>query len=99
MLNIGQVIDISNITVNVRPLSRTGSLSHLLCVEHKTCVPQKSPCGSELARDKFHVVRGLRPDTKWLTSLNPGVEECPGTTSESMNASSSAVILTAWAFV
>ena len=37
---------------------------------------------------------GVRPDTKWPTSLNPGVDECPGVTSESMNASSSAVIFT-----
>ena len=42
---------------------------------------------------------GLRPDTKWLTSLNPGVEACPGVTSESINASSSAVIFTACALV
>lgn len=34
--------------------------------------------------------RAMRPETKWPTSLNPGVDECPGVTSESMKASSSA---------
>ncbi len=47
----------------------------------------------------LQVLRGVRPDTKWLTSLNPGVDACPGVTSESMNASSSAVIFTACALV
>ena len=36
--------------------------------------------------------RAIRPETKWLTSLNPGVDECPGVTNVSMKASSSAVI-------
>ena len=38
--------------------------------------------------------RARRPVTKCATSLNPGVEACPGVTSESMKASSSAVIFT-----
>lgn len=53
-----------------------------------------------LRRVRFYqLVCGVRPDTKWLISLNPGVDACPGVTSESMNASSSAVIFTACALV
>ena len=96
VLNIGRMIDISNIPNLFQLLGLCRS-----CRVKRGCdlltfkrQDQKiAACGSSYRG------YGLRPDTKWLTSLNPGVDACPGVTSESIKASSSAVIFTACALV
>ena len=103
VLNIVRMINISNIPCRSEPardeqLDIAGIQAPRVTVDHH----RRNAARSKLAPTLvfyFQLLRGPRPDTKWLTSLNPGVDACPGVTSESMNASSSVVIFTVCALV
>ena len=75
-----------------KPVHHRKPACHNKPAHHRKQLSTKSPACYKALFPAYK--RAIRPDTKCPTSLNPGVDECPGVTSESMKASSSAEIFT-----